>query len=432
MKRSMLPTCILGICVLQGLLGFTAVGFAEQLITVSQTSPANCGSITDAVADAAALLQDMANRQLPEDDVIIRVLDNGHYYESVSITDIPTSATATLTLESAAPGGTTIHTPIEFVEADSGARPLTITRTDFVTVQGFIFMKDVPSTLNGITTLVKFDTYAPANSQITFDNCVWDGQHLTYTGGAILFCRYSHCNITVTNSTFQNIVRGTNWSTVYLGWRSLPMANTPTFTFIGNQVINNTDAMVQLEGDATNGYYHNLIIEGNVFTGNKGDFDLLFIRNQRASKSIRNNWFFGNQLSGIQADVFSGMTLALINSGSATVADNTFNQNGAMAEVFVQDYSTATTKLTGNRIAASPGTHFGVWADLGSKTVLQSSGNTFYSNYNTKDPWNTPRTDCVAAWSNGKVALTLDKWNAKTPKDGSDSFGALPVPSPTP
>ena len=242
---------------------------------------------------------------------------------------------------------------------------MTITRTDFVTIRGFIFMKDVPSTINGITTLVKFDTYAPADSQVTFDNCVWDGQGLTYTGGAILFCRYSHCNITVTNSTFQNIVSGTNWSTVYLGWRSIPMANTPTFTFIGNQVINNTNAMVQLEGDATNGYYHNLTIEGNTFTDNEGDYDLLFIRNQRASKSIRNNRFFGNQLSGIQGDVFSGMTFALINSGTATVADNAFNQNGAMAEVFVQESSSGTTTLTGNRIAASGGTHFGAWARFG-------------------------------------------------------------------
>jgi len=84
------------------------------------------------------------------------------------------------------------------------------------------------------------------------------------------------------------------------------MANTPTFTFRNNHVVNNTDAMVQLEGDATNGYYHNLIIEDNVFTGNEGDPDLLFVRNQRAGKSIRNNQFFGNHLSGIQGDVFSG------------------------------------------------------------------------------------------------------------------------------
>jgi hypothetical protein len=424
----MLQTGILGICVLQGFLGFTAIGHADQLITVSQDplDGANCDTITGAVADAAEIL---ATQPQP---VVIEVLDEGPYYESVSITDIPTTAAATLTLESSALGGTTIHTPIEFVEANSGARPLTITRTDFVTIQGFIFMKDVPSTLNGITTLVKFDTYAPTESQVTFDNCVWDGQGLTYTGGAILFCRYSHCNITVTNSTFQNIVSGTNWSTVYLGWRSIPMANTPTFTFRNNEVINNTDAMVQLEGDAANGYYHNLIIERNVFTGNEGDFDLLFIRNQRAAKDISHNSFFGNTLSGIHADVFSGMTLALINSGSATVAGNTFIQNGAMAEVFVQDSSAATTKLAGNLIAASPGIHFGVWADLGSKTVLQSSGNPFYSNYSTKDPWNTARTDCVAAWGNGKVALTLDKWNAKTPKDGSDSLAAPGKLPPTP
>jgi len=96
------------------------------------------------------------------------------------------------------------------------------------------------------------------------------------------------------------------------------------------------------------------------------------------------------------------MSLALINSGGATLAGNTFVQNGALAEVFVQDSSAGTTKLTGNLIAASPGIHFGVWANFGSKTVLQSSGNTFYSNYVTKDPWNTARTDCVAAWVTGR------------------------------
>lgn len=324
-----------------------------------------------------------------------------------------------MTLESSAPGGTTIHTTGD----QPAVRPMSIIRTNFVTIRGFTFQKDTPNAASGIIALVKFDGVPPADSQVTFDYCIWDGRGLVYDNGTVLHCRYSHCNLTVTNSIIQGVVVGpVNASLVYLGPRTLPMANTPTFTFIGNQVINNTDAMVQLEGDATNGYYHNLIIEKNVFTGNEGDFDLLFIRNQRASKSIRNNQFLGNLLSGIQGDVFSGMTLALINSGSATVADNTFNQNGAIAEVFVQDYSTATTKLTGNLIVASPGTHFGVWADLGSKTVLQSSANTFHSNYNTKDPWNTARTDCVAAWGNGKVALTLDKWNAKTPKDGNDSL----------
>jgi len=250
MKRSMLPTCILGICVLQGLLGFTAIGHADQWITVSKTSPANYTSINQAVLVAQGILATQPQH------VVIEVLDGGPYYESVSITDIPTSSTATLTLESAADGGTTIHTPIEFVRADPGTRPLSITRTDFVTVQGFIFMKDVEGALNGITTLVKFDTYAPAASQITFDTCVWDGQGLSYTGGGILHSKYSHCNITVTNSTFQNIIRATNWATVYLGPRSLPMATTPTFTFCNNRVIDNTDAIVQLEGDATNGYYH--------------------------------------------------------------------------------------------------------------------------------------------------------------------------------
>ncbi len=286
-------------------------------------------------------------------------------------------------------------------------------------------MKDVEGTLNGITTLVKFDTYAPADSQVTFDNCVWDGQDLTYTGGGMLHSKYSHCNITVTNSTFQNIGRATNWATVYLGPRSLPMANTPTFTFRHNRVINNTDAIVQLEGDATNGYYHNLIIEGNEFTDNEGDMTLLFIRNQRASKSICSNQFLGNRLSGTQGDVFSGTTLALINSGAATVANNTFLQNGTMAEVFAQESSSGTTTLTGNTIAASAGRHFGVCVDLSGKATLQSGGNKFYSDYSLKDPWNTPRTDCVAAWGTSRVALTLDKWNAKTPKDGSDSLAGV-------
>ena len=429
MKRSMLQTCILGICVLQGLPGFTAIGFAEQLITVSKTSPANCGSITDAVADAAALLQDMANRQLPEDDVIIRVLDNGHYYESVSITDIPTSATATLTLESAAPGGTTIHTTGD----QPAVRPMSIIRTNFVTIRGFTFQKDTPNAASGIIALVKFDGVAPPDSQVTFDYCIWDGRGLVYDNGTVLHCRYSHCNLTVTNSTIQGVVVGpVNASLVYLGPRTLPMASTPTFTFCNNHVIDNTDAMVQLEGNSGAGLYHNIIIQDNAFFDNVGQYDLLFIRNQRAANDISNNRFFGNGLSGISGDIFSGMTLALINSGSALVAGNTFIQNGAMAEVFVQESSSGTTELTGNTIAASPASHFGVWAALSGKAALRSYGNTFYSNYSTKDPWNTLRTDYVAAWGTGKVKLTLDKWNDKTPKDGSDSLAGLGVQPPTP
>jgi len=57
MKRSMLPTCILGICVLQGLLGFTTAGYADQtIIVVSKSGPANYASIQEAVTAAAGIL----------------------------------------------------------------------------------------------------------------------------------------------------------------------------------------------------------------------------------------------------------------------------------------------------------------------------------------------------------------------------------------
>jgi hypothetical protein len=431
MKRSMLQTGILGICVLQGFLGFTAIGYADQLITVSLDGSAEFDSITEAYN----YMVSQTGGTLTE-NWTIEVLDTSVYEESITISDLVTSRTAQLKICSRDPTGDkpTIHTPLATADYPR-ARPMAIHGTDFVTIRGFIFMKDVPNVVTDIMTSVNFKDHTPVplDSQITFDNCVWEGRGQTYDLGAVLFCLEPHCNITVQNSTFQNIVVGPiNASLVYLGPRTHPMANTPTFKFIGNQVINNAYAMVQLEGDSVNGYYHNIVVQDNDFIGNEGDPDLLFIRSQRAAKDISSNRFFGNWLSGIPADVFSGMTLALINSGSATVAGNTFLQNGAMAEVFVQDSSTATTKLTGNLIAASPGLHFGVWADLGSKTVLQSSSNTFYSNYSTKDPWNTARTDCVAAWGTGKVALTLDKWNAKTPKDGSDSLAAPGKLPPTP
>jgi hypothetical protein len=191
------------------------------------------------------------------------------------------------------------------------------------------------------------------------------------------------------------------------------------FTFYNNQVFNNIDPEIQIEGNSTNGYYHNIIIQQNDFRGNEGDYNLVVIRDQRAGCDIGGNVFYQNASNRNQV---ARPTLALENSGSANIHDNSFIQNNAEAEVFVQTSAAGTTVLTGNTIAASEGPHFGVWAALSGKAVvLQSSGNVFYSNYRIKDPWNSPRTDCVAAWGTGKVALTLDKWNAKTPKDCNDS-----------
>ncbi len=94
MKPSMLRPSVLGICVLSGWLGFTAVGRADQWITVAQDGSADYTTIAGAVAVAAGILATQPQ------SVVIEVLDDGPYYESVSITDIPTSSTATLTLKS--------------------------------------------------------------------------------------------------------------------------------------------------------------------------------------------------------------------------------------------------------------------------------------------------------------------------------------------
>jgi hypothetical protein len=224
----------------------------------------------------------------------------------------------------------------------------------------------------------------------------------------------------VQNSTFQNVVVGTNLSLVYLGARSNYMATVPTFKFSGNTVINNTDPEVQIEGNSGSGYYHQIVLKDNGFTGNTGQYDLVFIRNQRAHNDILNNRFYGNTITAT--------TLDLINSGSASIANNWFLQNNANAEVLLQDSASGTIALTQNTIAASPGGRFGVWVLLSGGTRLQSSGNLFYSQYNSKDAWNTPRTDLVANWGNwgvGKSGLTIDSWNAKTPKDGNDSLASL-------
>ena len=413
----MLQAGILRLCVLQGFVGFVAVGHAQAIITVNQSGGANCTSITQAVAAAAGILA-----RDPQ-HVTIEVLDSGPYYESVYITQIPTSSSATLTLVGA-PGRTTIFAPRAAITCGfKPTRPIHIGRTDFVTVSGFIFQNDLTGcTEADAMTGINFDSYAPSDSQITFDNCVWDGQDQTYDFKAILFCWQPHCNITVQNSTFENIVVGTDLSVVYVGGRSMSMKKVPTFTFSGNRVINNSNPEVQIEGNpAGRGYYHKIVIQDNEFTGNTGQYDLLSIRNQRAGCDIHNNRFYGN--------TNSGRTLALLDSGNAHVTNNRFVQNGAVAEVLVQASATGTTVLTGNTIAASEGPNFGVWADLGG-SKLQSSGNRFYSNYDNDSTWNELTDDYVAYWAAGKgQKLTISQWNAKTPKDGNDSWGDWP---PTP
>ena len=137
--------------------------------------------------------------------VIIQVEDANVYEESVYISNLITTSTATLTVQKDpnVSGNPTIY------PTEDAARPIEVNGTDFVTISGFIFMNNQINKADAMTG-INFDGQAPADSQVTFDNCVWDGQGQTYGFKGILFCWQPHCNITVQNSTFQNIVVGTN------------------------------------------------------------------------------------------------------------------------------------------------------------------------------------------------------------------------------
>jgi hypothetical protein len=430
MKHSMLQAGILGLCILQGFLGFTTVGYADTtIITVKQDDSADCSTINEALDVVKGWGQ-------LTDHVIIKVLDAGPYNEGVYITNIPTSRDATLTLEGV-PGGTTISANYEFLYPNGTPqplRPIHVGSTDYVTIRNFIFQNKNPATSGSLTAINFAGHQSPSDSVIEFDSCIWDGQSNTFKNGAILMLWMPNCNIYVHDSIFKNVAIDSgypNLALVCLDERSshenpVNLGYTPTFTFFHNTVTNNDQPLIQIEGN-TNGYYHNIVIQDNTFENNNYPTALVAILNQKKGIDVSGNYFLNN--TTINNTHFKS-SLALKNSGSAWVAGNEFTQNGGAAEVYVQGSISGTTTLTGNTIAASEGSsYFGVWVALSGKAKLQSYDNTFYSNYNTKDQWNTPRTDCVAAWDTGNVkALTLSQWNDKTPKDGVDYFGALPVP----
>jgi hypothetical protein len=401
---------IVGILVLPAFLGFTVVGYGRT-ITVSQAGSADYRSISAAYNDMV-----IQTKGTLRENWTIKVLDTSVYQESVYVNDLKTSKGAQLTICSSNP--TAAVKPAIYPSADA-ARPMMVHGTDFVTISGFIFKNNQITKADAMTG-INFEGHTPVDSQVTFDNCVWDGQGKVYNFKAILFCWQPHCNITVQNSTFQNIVVGTDLSVVYLGARARQMRNVPTFRFVQNQVINNSDPEVQIEGNSTQGYYHKIVIQDNEFSGNKGDWNLVVIRNQRAGCDIGWNEFYDNTFNVNDA---ARPTLAIENCASAYIHDNWLIQNDAEAEVFVQASAAGTTVLTGNIIAASKDLGFGVWADLSGKAMLQSYDNTFYSDSGT---------DSVAYWGpeGAGQPLTIDGWNAKTLTDGLDFWLALPAPQP--
>ena len=207
---------------------------------------------------------------------------------------------------------------------------------------------------------------------------------------------------------------------IALGWGV--NANTaPVFTFKNNLIEGNTDVnpIVFLLGNSTAGYYNPIVFQGNTFTGNESQRELVNIYDERAGNQIVNNDFYNNKVATT--------TLSLIDSGSNWISDNAFLQNGAYAEVYLHASTKGPITLTRNTVAPSEGGSVGVWSQVSGQATLQSFGNSFYSNYNTKDGWNTPRTDVVALWGN---YLTIDKWNAKTSKDGNDILAPIGTPPP--
>jgi len=410
----------LGLCLLQGFFGFIAVSYADQTITVSKSGSANYSSIT------AAYQSIPTTDGALTDNWTIEVLDTAIYEESLIIYNLGTSSKAQLTICSSVPNAD--NKPTIYPKAP-GERPILIHGTAFVTINGFVF-KNHPLKAKSTQAMTTFEGGSendpPLQSKVMWDYCVWDGQGQVYPSN-ILRCWLPQCNITVRNSTFKNVKIGTGEALVYLGMRYKEMDTAPTFEFINNTVINNTGARVWLEGNPNGEYYNSIVLRGNIFTGNGSQYHLVNILNQRAENDISDNHFYGNRLNG--------GTLLVRDSGNTLIAGNWFLQNGGATEVYLIDYSSKPTiALTENTLGPSSGAHFGV-AVYG-EPELTSSGNLFYSNYKTKDPWNTPGTDIVALWGNS--LLTIDQWNDKTPTptDGQDDLAAPgirpPATPPTP
>ncbi|MHC1769649.1 MAG: choice-of-anchor tandem repeat GloVer-containing protein [Verrucomicrobiia bacterium] len=422
MKRSPIKTG-LAICLALGLESSIVVQ-ADRTLTVSQGGAADFRSINAAYNHMLA-----ETRGRLAENWTIKVLDAATYEESVVIGDVITSSSARLTLCSENPAAD--EKPTIFPRADA-ARAVVVRRTDFVTISGFIFKNIQLAKAEMMTGVLFQDGRTPAESEIVWDHCVWDGQEQTYELKGILLCWEPHCNITVRDSTFKNAVIGADASLVYLGARSKPMAKAPTFKFMNNVVTNNVHARVTIHGNPGNRYYNSILLQGNTFTGNRGQYDLVSILDERAGIEVRDNDFHGNTLAA--------RTLSIVNSGDALIADNRFLLNDAEAELLLQDDSTTSIALINNTIAASPRGHFGAWVLLGEQALLQSFGNVFYSQYNANDSWNTRNTDFVASRGGSTDfgaacgdLLAIDTWNAATPADGSDALaplGSLPPEAP--
>lgn len=405
----------LGLCLLQGFFGFIAVSYAGH-ITVSKSGPADYSSIT-------AAYQSMVNTTggTLTENWTIEVLDDGIYDETLGIWKLGTSSQSRLTITSS-PGKKPTIKPTA-----KGAAAVIICATDFVTISGFVLQNTPdPHPINvkaalPMTVIEDDRLQAPTESQVTWDNCEWDGQDQEYNVKGLLLCWHPHCNITVRDSIFHNAVIETDDALITLGPRVNNMTQSPSFEFINNIVRNNSAPLLDLFGNPTAGYYNSIVLQGNTFSDNQSQYDLVTILNQRAGNQIHDNQFYLNTLTRT--------TLSVINSGNTLITGNWFLQNGASAEVLLHDSSKATITLTGNTLAASPGNPFCVSASMTGKAVLQSYGNLFYSNYNTKDSWNTPRTDLVAVWGG---LLRIDQWNKKTGKDGNDSLAPLGVLPPAP
>lgn len=392
-------------------------GDGGQLITVSKTGKADFDSITNAYNQVVKRTGGTLTANWT-----IKVLDTSVYDESVNVNNLVTSAAARLTICSSDPYG---NKPTIYPSQDA-ARPITVHGTDFVTIRGFIF-KNNQVTSGEAMTGVNFTGHAPPDSQVMWDNCVWDGQGQTYPFKAGVFCWDPNCNITIQNSTFQNFVCGTNFSVFYLSFRTNIMASIPTFRFVNNTVIRCDKPGIQMGNRGVTGLGHKITIQKNTFEGNSGRFPLLLIYSENEANVIEFNKFIHNSLGGVQAG-----TITVGGCGHTEIRGNQFLENEAQAEIRLEANNSPRTrvsgpiKLTGNLIAPSAGGNYGIWAAFGPNAVLESSGNTFYSNHSQSAPWNEPNADYVAYWAGDQGQnLTISQWNEKTPSDGPDTLAPL-------
>jgi ankyrin repeat protein len=317
---------------------------------------------------------------------VVQVDDAATYDDSVTVSNFPTNASATLTIRKnpSLSGRPTVY------PAAAHERAFNIGRDDqkdgnnsYVTIQGFTISNNATGSDTATEDcLFIINENNQAMGQIVVEDCVFDGLGQTYDVRNTVAIYFFHVDTIFRNNevkNFRDTVRGTGWLKGLLVTepQATPIVGGQKLQVVGNSFHDNTGQLIEFKGNLANNWTYSSLFEGNKVYNNRGILSLTIVdfENLNLSNTIRNNVFYDNSLQNIE-DVRG--VLDLNYSHNSIIYHNTFYSNKLRQNIYVDGSSASGVEIVNNLICPSPGPNYAINVGRGAEANLIAKNNAFY------------------------------------------------------